>query len=193
MMASVTDLPPPGDVEEPVARLTVELAHHLGVPAYVALCVDLLAGAPREEHLAELVYLTGLTFEPGSARLDPARWPDHWVRTWGARGLLHVWDDAATDAVVAGLGDEHWRPAEMCLKVACRHQVGGSADGAVALATHELPRVRSQAMRTLGACGDTEHVDAVRDRLHDPHEDVRRQAHRALERLAARLDLVDEP
>ena len=39
------------------------------------------------------------------------------MRTWGARGLLHCWDDAATDAVVAGLGDEHYRPAEMCLKV----------------------------------------------------------------------------
>lgn len=189
----MTDLPPPRDAREPVARLAVELAGHLGVPAYVALCVDLLRGAPRERHLPELVYLTGLDFEPGSARLDPARWDDYWVRTWGARGLLHVWDDAATDAVVAGLGDEHWRPAEMCLKVATRHAVAGAGDGAVALAGHDLPRVRAQAMRTLGACGDTEHVAAVRAALDDPHEDVRRQAGRALERLASRLDLVGEP
>ena len=46
------------------------------------------------------------------------------MRTWGARGLLHVWADSATDAVVRGLADEHWRPAEMCLKVAARHERG---------------------------------------------------------------------
>jgi HEAT repeat protein len=44
-------------------------------------------------------------------------------------------------------------------------------------------------MRALAACGDTEHVAAVRDRLHDPDEHVRRQAARALDRLARRLDL----
>ena len=51
-------------------------------------------------------------------------WQDYWVRTWGARGLLHVWDDAATGAVVAGLDDEEWRPAEMCLKVVARARGG---------------------------------------------------------------------
>ena len=91
---------------------------------------------------------------------------------------------------MAGLGDEHWRPAEMCLKVATRHEVGGAGDGAVALRTHELPRVRAQAMRALAVTGDTEHVDAVRARLDDEHEDVRRQAARALEQMSRRLDLV---
>ncbi len=47
-------------------------------------------------------------------------------------------------------------------------------------------------MRTLGATGDTEHVAAVRAGLEDEDEQVRRQAARALERLAGRLDLVDE-
>ncbi len=77
----------------------------------------------------------------------------------------------------------------MCLKVATRHEVGGAGDGAARLAGHELPRVRAQAMRTLGAVGDTEHVDAVRAALDDEAPDVRRQAARALERLAERLDL----
>ncbi len=79
----------------------------------------------------------------------------------------------------------------MCLKVATRHEVGGAGDGAAALSTHELPRVRVQALRTLAVTGDTEHVDAVRDRLHDDHEDVRRQAARALETMSRRLDLAD--
>lgn len=119
-------------------------------------------------------------------------WKDYWIRTWGARGLLHVWDEAASGAVVAGLADEHWRPAEMCLKVATRREVGGAGDGAVLLAAHALPRVRSQAMRALAAVGDTEHVPAVRAALTDEDPGVRRQAARALDRLTERLDLRDE-
>jgi len=104
-------------------------------------------------------------------------------------GLLHVWDDNATDAIVAGLTDEHWRPAEMCLKVAARHEVAGTGDGAVSLADHDLPRVRAQAMRALAVTGDTEHVDAVRAHLDDEDAVVRRQAVRALAALERRLDL----
>lgn len=188
----MTSLLPPRDLEQPVPQLVLELATHLGEPAVVSLCVDLLQGADRADHLAELPYLTGLSFEQGSPRRDPISWADHWVRSWAARGLLYVWDESASDAVVAGLADEHWRPAEMCLKVATRREVGGAGDGALALATHELPRVRAQAMRVLAAVGDTEHVAAVRDGLDDDVEEVRRQAGRALERLAIRLDLVDE-
>ena len=111
-------------------------------------------------------------------------WKDYWVRTWGARGLLHCWDDSATAAVVAGLGDAHYRPAEMCLKVAAKHDVAGAGPGAAALVGHGLPRVRGNALRTLGFVGDTEHVEAVLGALDDPDEGVRRQAARAYERMA---------
>ena len=53
--------------------------------------------------------------------------------------------------------------------------------------------MRGQAMRALAVTGDTEHVEAVRDRLDDDHEDVRRQAARALDRMARRLDLDGVP
>ena len=192
MMAGVTWLPPPRDVEAHLGELVVELATHLGEPAVVSLCVELLEGADAHEHIPELVYLTGHAFGAGSGDRDLADWADYWPRSWAARGLLYVWDDSATDAVVAGLGDEHWRPAEMCLKVATRHEVGGAGDGAVALSTHELPRVRAQALRALAVTGDTEHVDAVRVRLADENEDVRRQASRALIRMSRRLDLPAE-
>lgn len=181
------DLPPPVDLEAHVGDLVVELAHHLGEPGVVDLCVELLGGADARDHRPELAYLTGLDFGPDGH--DLGDWADYWPRSWGARGLLYVWDDSASPAVVAGLADEHWRPAEMCLKVATRQEVAGAGDGAAALATHELPRVRAQAMRTLAVTGDTEHVDAVRARLDDDHEDVRRQAARAWEQLAGRLDL----
>jgi hypothetical protein len=170
-----------------VAELIPELAVRLGVPRFVAVCTGLMAGADREDHLDELRSLTG--HDPVEIVLDRAAWPDYWVRTWGARGLLHVWDDAATDAVVRGLADEHWRPAEMCLKVAARHVVAGTGDGAAALADHDLPRVRAQAMRALAVTGDTEHVAGVRDRLADEDEAVRRQASRAVSAMEQRLDL----
>lgn len=189
----MSSLPRPRDLEAPVPVLVRELAEHLGIARFLVVCTDLLAGADREQHLPFLPYLTGHSFDDGEATRDPHRWPDLWVRTWGARGLLHVWDDQASDAVVAGLDDAEWRPAEMCLKVTARHEVAGAGDGAARLATHALPRVRAHAMRALGAVGDTEHVEVVRARLDDEHADVRRSAARALERLTARLDLEPVP
>ncbi|GEP39750.1 hypothetical protein NPS01_34130 [Nocardioides psychrotolerans] len=185
----MTRLPPPLDLSASVPDLVRELARHLGATTFVGLCVDLLGGADRSEHLDALPYLTGHDWAPGSPVTDPMSWDDYWVRTWGARGLLHVWADTASSAVVAGLVDEHWRPTEMCLKVTARHEVAGAAEAAAALAAHDLPRVRVQALRALGAVGDTEHVEVVRDALTDPAPAVRRAAARAVESLVVRLDL----
>lgn len=186
-------LPPPTDLGEPVAVLVRELAAHLGPDAFAAVCVDLLEGGDRAEHRDALPYLTGFDLSPGARGalvLDPDAWGDHWPRTWGARGLLHVWHPAATPAVLAGLDDPHWRPVEMCLKVCAAHEVAGAGDPAAGLLDHERPRVRAQALRTLAVGGDTEHVAAVRAALGDPAVDVRRRAERALEALADRLDLL---
>lgn len=172
-----------------MGELITGLAGRLGVPAFVAVCTDLMAGAEREEYVDELRSLTGHAWLPGDDVFDRSVWHDYWVRTWGARGLLRVWDDSASAAVVTGLGDEHWRPAEMCLKVVARHDVAGAGDPAAGLLGHELPRVRAQALRALAVCGDTEHVDLVRDLLEDGDEAVRRQAGRALAAVARRLDV----
>ena len=172
-----------------MAELIAGLAARLGVPRFVAVCTDLMAGAEREDYVEELRSLTGHDWHPGDRVFDRDSWQDFWLRSWGARGLLHVWDDSASEAIVRGLADEHWRPAEMCLKVAARHEVAGTGDGAAALAGHELPRVRAQAMRALAVTGDSEHLNAVRDRLDDEDEAVRRQAARALTSLERRLDL----
>lgn len=173
----------------PVAGLIVGLAERIGIPAFVAVCTDLMAGADREQYVEELRGLTGHDWRPGDGVLDRTSWADYWVRTWGARGLLHVWDDTATSAVVAGLADEHWRPAEMCLKVTAKHEVAGAGDAASQWLTHELPRVRAQALRALAVVGDTEHVDLVRERLEDEDEVVRTQAERTLTRMRRRLDV----
>ncbi|MBF4765596.1 HEAT repeat domain-containing protein [Nocardioides islandensis] len=186
----MTDLPLPRDLEAPVGELVLELAGHLGERATVDLCVELLEGADRNDHPDAMPYLTGVVFDETSPKFYPSQWKDYWVRTWGARGLLYVWHDSAATAVVAGLDDEHWRPAEMCLKVSTKRELGEAGPRAAVLAVEgELPRVRVQALRTLGAVGDTEHVDVVRSLLEDEEAQVRRQAARSLSQLARRLDL----
>jgi hypothetical protein len=188
--AEVTALPPPGDLEAPVGVLIAELADHLGVRVTVDLCVELMEGADRRDHSDAMPYFTGVVFDEDSPIYYPAQWKDYWVRTWGARGLLYVWHDLAAPAVVSGLDDEHWRPAEMCLKVSTKRELGEAGPRAAVLAVEgELPRVRVQALRTLGAVGDTEHVDVVRDLLDDEDQAVRRRAARSLTQLAERLDL----
>lgn len=172
-----------------VGELITGLAGRLGVPAFVVVCTDLMAGAAREEYVDELRSLTGHAWLPGDPVFDHAVWHDYWVRTWGARGLLHVWDDSASAAVVAALSDDHWRPAEMCLKVVARHDVAQAGDAASSLLAHELPRVRAQALRALAVAGDTQHVEMVRDRIEDPEESVRIQAERALRRMGTRMDV----
>lgn len=187
----MTDLPPPSADGLPVAERIRALDALVGRERFVAVCVDLLAGADRTAYVSELGYLTGHRWQPGDPVLDPTVWKDYWVRTWGARGLLHCWDDRATGAVVAGLEDAHYRPAEMCLKVAAKHDVAGAGPGAAVLAGHRLARVRGNAVRTLGVVGDTEHAGTVLAARDDLDEGVRRQAARAYEQMARRLDLPD--
>jgi HEAT repeat protein len=185
----VSTLPAPDPGDRPIAVRIRELDALVGRPRFVEVCVDLLGGAGRTAYVAELRYLTGHAWEPGDPVLDDTVWKDYWVRTWGARGLLHCWSDAATDAVVAGLRDEHYRPAEMCLKVSAKHDVAGSGPGAVALTAHDLPRVRAAAARALAVVGDTEHATVVAGLMNDPEEQVRAAAGRAYEQMARRLDL----
>lgn len=176
--------------ERDVSKQILALADRIGRKAFVDVCLNLMTGADRNLYVDELRSLTGHAWLPGDSIFDPKSWPDYWVRTWGARGLLHVWDDRATDAVVDGLADEHWRPAEMCLKVVARHEVGGAAEGAVRLLDHLMPRVRIQALRALAVVGDTEHFDAVLQLADDPDPAVSGQASRTISTMKMRLDIV---
>ena len=163
-----------------------------GPDATVALCVDLLRGAdrrrpPRRAALPDRALLRRRRRDP-----RPAVWKDYWVRTWGARGLLHVWAETATGAVVAGLDDEEWRPAEMCLKVATaprgrgrrrRRGARSPATSCRGCARRRCARwARSATPSTSTRCGP---------RATTRQRDVRRQAAGALERLAERLDLPE--
>lgn len=178
-------LPPPPDLTALPRELLAALRTHLGEDEAAGLCADLLAGAAPEDHADVLPYLAG---RPGAAYFDGG-WADSWLRVWGARGLLYVWDDRAAGPVLAGLRDPAWRVAEMCLKVAALRELP-AGDDAERLLLHELPRVRAAAVRALGAAGDVEHLAAVEEALDDESEDVRKAAHRARTEMRRRLDLV---
>lgn len=184
----MSEPPPPSGPDRPIAERIRELDALVGRRRFVDVCVALLAGADRTAYVSELRHLTGHPWADDDPVRDPSVWKDYWVRTWGARGLLYCWDDAATDAVVTGLSDEHYRPAEMCLKVAARYDVAGAGPGALALTSHGLPRVRAAAARALAVVGDTEHVGAVAALLDDQDAAVRAAAARAMAALERRLD-----
>jgi len=179
-------LPDPGDLRARPAVLLGELEHHIGVRAAAELCADLLTGADPHEYAAELVYLAGVH----TRSVLRGELADYWVRVWGARGLRYAWVDSVAPAVVAGLRDEHWRVAEMSVKVAGLRELGEAGDGVAALAGHELPRVRAAVVTTLGAIGDTEHVDVVRAASGDENLAVRRAAGRSMKTMVTRLDLM---
>ena len=161
------------------------LEGQLGTAAAARLCADVLAADDPHDQPEAVLLLGG---DAGRSILeDGTSWKPYWARVWGARGLLYVWDDSAAPVVLARQGDEHRRVAEMCLKVSALRELP-CGDDAVRLTGHELPRVRSTAVRALGVCGDVEHLHAVHELLEDPDEDVRRAAARALERAETRLD-----
>jgi hypothetical protein len=181
----VPRLPPPSDLRLHPKLLVAELEGLVGNRQAAIWCGELLGGADFRAYEGMLFYLGGRA-TPGV--LD-GTWQTYWVRTWGARGLRYVWVDDVSSAIVEGLADEHWRPAEMCLKVAALREVGEAGPPAVPWLRHELPRVRAAACRALGVVGDTEHVELVAEALDDEQAEVRRAAARALALLARRLDL----
>ena len=103
----------------PQERITAECARR-GKAALVAGCVALLHG--RHDEVDDDLVLT-LGGEPAGYVLSGGEGgkEGYWPRVWGARGLLHAWDDAATDAIIHATTDEAWRVREMAGKVIARH------------------------------------------------------------------------
>jgi hypothetical protein len=79
----------------------------------------------------------------------------YWPRVWAARGLLHLWDDVATDAIIDATAHEAWRVREMAAKVIARHRVGPAIDAVVILLDDENARVRTAASRAFRIVGES--------------------------------------
>jgi hypothetical protein len=116
-----------------------------GRDAVVDGCVRLLETGTLDAPL-----LLALSGPGGQMFLDGEEHADtYWLRVWSLRGLLWVWDERATAAVVAAVDDEHWRAREMALKVVARHRVDDALDAAAARRDDPVERVRQSAERAL--------------------------------------------
>lgn len=83
--------------------------------------------------------------------------PDYWLRVWALRGLLWLWEPAATSAVVRALADDAWRVREMAAKVAARHVLDDALPVLLHLRDDPVKRVSAAAERAitrLTAMGD---------------------------------------
>jgi len=128
-------------------RQSVELeCARRGRGPVVAGCIALLRGQDVDDNL--IMALGGL-----GARVvlddGPRQRNQYWRRVWGVRGLLHVFDEQAAEAIIEALGDEHWRVREMAAKVIARHKIGAALTAVAELRDDPVPRVRAAAERAV--------------------------------------------
>jgi hypothetical protein len=127
----------------PRQSIEIECARR-GRDQVVAGCIALLR---RQEVDDDLVIALGGPASQVVLDDGPRLANQYWRRVWGARGLLHCYDDRAGEAVTEALADEHWRVREMAAKVVAKHQVGAAFDAVTGLRDDPVPRVRVAAER----------------------------------------------
>lgn len=167
----------------------------LGSEVFAAWCVDVLTGTIGMDRLVAEPEPDPRWLADGawSSWGPPETWTerglDYWPRVWAARSLLHQWSAAAESAIVAGLGDDHWRVREMCAKVAAKHGLTSAADGCARIVVRDdNTRARIAALRTVGLLGESEHAEAVASATTDPDRKIADAARTALTSMVARLD-----
>ncbi|MFY0407904.1 HEAT repeat domain-containing protein [Solicola sp. PLA-1-18] len=183
--------PDPVDLAAAPRVLIAEAIEAYGRHATIDTCLATLEGMLDFDRLpVPLTFLAGdsAIYQMERGHLEE-RVQTHWPRTWGARGLLYVWEDYAEPVVVAALHDDHWRVREMAAKVVLHHEVGSAAEALLDLIADEEPRVQVAAIRASGSVGESEHVAAL-DSLVTRDTKVRVAASTAVRTLRRRLDLV---
>ncbi|MEU4161451.1 hypothetical protein [Actinoplanes sp. NPDC026670] len=116
-----------------------------GTAAVIAGCIRLADGDDADPDL--VLALGG----PAAGRFltGPPRPDRYWLRVWGMRGLLWVWDDSATPATVAALAADAWRVREMAAKVAAKHLVGEALPVLAEMRGDPVERVRRATDRAI--------------------------------------------
>jgi hypothetical protein len=164
-------------IEDPLATRIATAVEHYGEAAFLRHAIGLLQG--RNEGEDVLLYLGG---RHARGIFDGA--PSlYWPEVWGARALLHVWDDSAASAVLDGVQNQAWRVREMCLKVCAVRELGDVSTLKRRL-TDENSRVRAAAAHALAVVGTADDRALLDPLLRDPDKDVRRAAGDALKTLA---------
>lgn len=138
---------PPSPGSTPKQRIIAERARR-GAPAFIKGCADLLHG--RYDNVDDN-FVRALGGEHAVSVLSGGEGGKggYWPRVWAARGLLHAWDDTATEAIIHATRDDAWRVREMAGKVIAAHRVGDAFDAVQALRTDKVPRVRAAAARAV--------------------------------------------
>jgi HEAT repeat protein len=129
----------------PRTRILAECTR-LGRSEVVARCVRLLEGGDVDD--AFIRVLAGRTAPWWFAHREDEDLR-YWPRSWGARGLLWAWDDAALPALRVALCDPAWRVREMAAKVVARNLVGDALDDVAPLRADPVRRVRIAATRAV--------------------------------------------
>jgi HEAT repeat protein len=179
-----------GERESPREIILGSCAQH-GEDAVIDFAIAVLTGEVTAEQtfttseVEKLKWLVG-PIVGGWAELDPVNF--YWARVWAARTFLYVWRDDAVDALLVAADDPAWRVREHVARITAQRELGQLVDALVPLLDHEIPRVRTAGVRALGAAGEYEHLEAVRELRDDPDRTVRAAVERALDRLAIRLD-----
>ena len=112
----------------------------------MAGCRALLAGRKADPRL-----ILALGGRPArwAAGFDEPPGPAYWLRVWGARGLLWVWDDGATPSIISALKDEAWRVRETAIRVVIRHRLRKALPAVKRLRSDPNARVRKAAERAV--------------------------------------------
>jgi hypothetical protein len=128
-------------------RQSIEMeAQRRGAKELVHDCVTILQGGPIDE--GTLLALAG----PAAGVLMEGGWGGvhgYWPRVWAMRSFLYVWDPVASDVVIAGAKDPHWRVREMAAKVVARRRLGDALDAMNELTDDEVTRVRDAGKRAV--------------------------------------------
>jgi len=131
----------------PTPRQSIEAeCGRRGREAVIAGCIDLLEGRGADSGLVRSLGLAPADYVLGGGEGGPS---GYWPRVWAARGLLHVWGDEATRAIVGATRDPAWRVREMAAKVVARHRVDEALEAVAALQEDGVARVRAAAHRAL--------------------------------------------
>jgi hypothetical protein len=131
----------------PRERISAECLRR-GRDAFVAGCISLLQGRPEEVDDGLVIALGGEAAQTVLAGHEGGK-EGYWPRVWAARGLLHAWEDSATDAIINATRDDSWRVREMAAKVVTRSQVADACQAMADLRDDPVPRVRKAAERAL--------------------------------------------
>ena len=164
------------NLDDPLATRIGLAVERYGEDGVVKRALGLMGG--RNEGEEVLLYLGG-RHARGILDGAPAL---YWPEVWGARALLHVWDDSAASTVLTGTENQAWRVREMCLKVCAVHKLGDVRTLKRRL-TDENARVRAAAAHAVAAVGTADDASLLEPLLRDPEKDVRRAAGEARKAL----------